>query len=427
MSVGTGSDERLFGFAKSGNALRILVVTAAAALVSGALALALGTRSADAAPGMEVALQDDPVLAAQSYYNRERALAKAEKLGVTRLRVNMTWSTVVSGPGKRRAPRRIRYNWTQYDWLIDDAARHGIRVQPALTGPAPAWATGDGRVGPYKPSAKHFRAYVKAAAQHFKGRVDRYSIWNEPNHRGWIAPLQGSGKVYRALYATAYSTIKRVDPTAQVLIAETSPYSLGRNARAPLEWLREVTCVDRSWRHARCGELKADGYAHHPYDFDHPPTYRFPGADNVTISTLGRLTGALDKLAAAKALRTPSGRALDVYLTEYGYFASGKRAVPDARRAKYLPQAFEIAQRNRRVRQMLQYLLVQPSSKYRFFDTSILTARGGETRTFKALARWAKDARRKGRIHKFEPPAEPSPGPCTIQPLGIPCAPSTGR
>jgi hypothetical protein len=421
------SDERLFGFAKSGKALRVLLVAAAAGLGSGALALALGTRSADAAPGMEVALQDDPVFAGQSYFNREKALKKAEQLGVTRLRVNMTWSTVVSGAGKRRAPRRIKYNWTQYDWLIDDAARHGIRIQPALTGPAPAWATGDGRVGPYKPSAKHFRTYVKAAVQHFKGRVDRWSVWNEPNHRGWIAPLQGSGTIYRALYTTAYSTIKSVDPTAQVLIAETSPYGIGRNARSPLEWLREVTCVDGSWRHARCGELKADGYAHHPYDFDHPPAYKYPGGDNVTISTLGRLTGALDKLAAARALRTPTGKPLDVYLTEYGYFASGKRGLPDATRARYLPQAFKIAQSNRRVRQMLQYLLVQPAGFYRFFDTSILSARGGETRTFQALARWAKDAKRKGRIYTFEPPAEPSAAPCAIAPLGIPCAPSRGH
>jgi hypothetical protein len=399
-----------------------------------ALAFLLGpTSRADAAAGMEVALQDDPVFAGRLYYDQEKALAKAERLGVTRIRVNMTWSTLV-GPaaGKRRPPRRIAYNWAPYDALIDAAARHGIRVQPALTGTAPAWATGDGKVGPYKPKAKYFRAYVKAAVTHFKGRIDRWSVWNEPNHRGWIAPLQGSGRVYRALYTAAYSTIAAIDPNAQVLIAETSPYAIKRNARAPLEWLREVTCVDASYGHPSCGELKADGFAHHPYDFDHPPTYKFAGADNVTVSTLDRLTTALDKLAAAKALRTPAGGPLDLYLTEYGYFATGKRRVADAKRAVYLPQAFTIAQRNPRVRQMLQYLLVQPSRKYRFFDTSILSARGGESRTFKALARWAKRARSRGDIYVYQPPsntggAEPAPAadpaPCTIAPLGIPCAP----
>jgi hypothetical protein len=401
------------------------VRVATAALLATVLALALAPR-AHAATGMEVALQDDPVFAGQQYYKREKAFAQAARLGVTRIRVNMTWSTVVgTAATRRRPPRRIAYDWAQYDSLVDAAARHGIRVQPALTGPAPAWATGDGRVGPYKPKAAYFRAYVKAAAQHFKGRIDRWSVWNEPNHRGWIAPLQGDGRIYRALYSTAYATIKRVDPAAQVLIAETSPYAIGRNARSPLAFLREVTCVDASFGHPRCGELKADGYAHHPYDFDHPPSYVYPGADNVTISTLGRLTTALDKLARAKALRTPSGRPLDLYLTEYGYFASGPRRIADATRARYLPQAFTIAQRNPRVREMLQYLLVRPSRAYRFFDTSILSSGGGESRTFKALAGWARTAKSRGQIHVFQPPPADGPQqylPCTIAPLAIPCA-----
>jgi hypothetical protein len=326
-----------------------------------------------------------------------------------------------------------------YDSLIDAAATHGIRIQPALTGPAPAWATGDGKVGPYKPKARYYRAFVRAAAEHFKGRVDRYSIWNEPNYIGWIAPLAGSGKVYRSLYSTGYSAIKSVDPDAAVLIAETSPYALKNRARSPLEWLREVTCVDGTYRRPRCGELKADGFAHHPYDFDHPPGYKYPGADNVTVSTLDRLTGALDKLARVRALRSPAGGPLDLYLTEYGYFAGGKRRTPESQRSRYIPQAFTTAQRNPRVRQMLHYLLVQPSARYRFFDTSIVSNRGSESLTFRRLARWAGTAKARGDIYVFEPPPPPSSGgsedgtspptapPCTIPPLGIPCPANPSR
>ena len=46
----------------------------------------------------------------------------------------------------------------------------------------------------------------------------------------------------------------------------------------------------------KCPKLKADGYAHHPYDFRHAPNFQYPGADNVTIGTLSRLTRALDRL-----------------------------------------------------------------------------------------------------------------------------------
>ena len=41
----------------------------------------------------------------------------------------------------------------------------------ALTGPAPAWATGNHKVGPYAPKAGYYGQFVKAAAQHFAGRV----------------------------------------------------------------------------------------------------------------------------------------------------------------------------------------------------------------------------------------------------------------
>ena len=75
-----------------------------------------------------------------------------------------------------------------------------------------------------------------------------------------------------------------------------------------------------------CTPLKADGYAHHPYDFRHAPDYQYPGVDNVTIGTLSRLTKALDKLRKVGALRTNNGSRMPLYLTEYGYFATGHRA-----------------------------------------------------------------------------------------------------
>jgi hypothetical protein len=246
--------------------------------------------------------------------------------------------------------------------------------------------------------AKYFGEFAQRVAQQYGAVVDRFSIWNEPNYFGWLAPLGSAPKLYRAMYVEGYQAIKAAAPGAQVLIAETSPYAIPRRATAPLAFLRGMTCSNRSFTSARCGGLKADGYAHHPYDFDHKPSFNFPGSDNATINTLGRLTTALDKLAAAGGLKTPGGKALDLYLTEYGYFRSGKRRVPESRRAKYLVQGFQIAQGNPRVREMLQYLLAQPAKKYRFFDTSILSNRGKSTKSFSALKKWAGGALSRGQI-----------------------------
>ena len=347
---------------------------------------------ASAASGMEIAVQDDASLVIElprpGY--REKGLKLASSLRASWIRANVQWSYVVEKQAKqKKQPANIEYNWTGYDALLRAAEARGIRVQLALTGPAPAWATGNRKVGPYKPKASAFKVFARDAAEHFRGSITRYSIWNEPNYVSWIAPMSSAPKVYRGLYTAGYSAIKDVDPNAEVLIAETSPYALKKRATAPLAFLRGVTCATKSYKRARnCGTLKTDGFAHHPYDFRHKPSFRYPGKDNVTLGTLSRLTSALSKLRKAKLLTTPSGGVPYLYLTEYGYMSSGKYKVSRSKQGAYLTQAFQIALRNSRVKQMLQFVLIQPSSRYRFFDTSIATRSGSQTTAFKKLASW---------------------------------------
>jgi hypothetical protein len=61
-------------------------------------------------------------------------------------------------------------------------------------------------------------------------------------------------------------------------------------------------------------------------------------------------------------------------------------------------QGFKLALKNPRVKQMLQYVLIQPSSKYRFFDTSIASRKGSPRTAFKKLAAWTKQAADAGEI-----------------------------
>src|SRR5436190_4458837 len=273
-----------------------------AALTAVTLA-ALAVPSAHAAPGMEIALQDDPVFSSQAYFGREKGLKLAQQLQVSRLKVNVAWIGVVGKSAKsKRKPANVRYTFNQYDSLYSLAKAHNIQLQLSLTGPAPAWATANHKVGPYKPNPQDYAEFVSATVSHFRGLIDRYSIWNEPNYFGWLAPLRSGPTLYRSLYTAGYAAAKAADPSAQVLIAETAPYALRKRETAPLTFLRGVTCTDRNFANPKCPPLKADGYAHHPYDFDHPPTYRYPGSSNATLATLGNLTSALDKLGQSGAL-----------------------------------------------------------------------------------------------------------------------------
>ncbi len=135
--------------------------------------------------------------------------------------------------------------------------------------------------------------------------------------------------------------------------------------------------------------IRADGYAHHPYEFKRKPEASYPGRDNVTIGSLRRLNVALDRLAHSGALKTPYGQPLHIWLTEFGYFATGKYRMPVGRRAAYLRRGFQIARNNPRVHSMLQYLLVSPPARWANFNTSILMKNGTPTAPYWALKKFA--------------------------------------
>ncbi|MEA2448890.1 MAG: hypothetical protein QOG63_822 [Thermoleophilaceae bacterium] len=367
---------------------RLTTLLAVIAVCTGALGL---TSSAHAARGMEVAMQDDATFLL-GLRNPFKGLDKAAALHTTYIRTNVVWNSVVNGASSKKKPKHLKYKWRAYDDLIQRAGERGMAVEMTLTVPAPRWATGGKKKnGIYKPNAKLFGQFTHDAAAHFTPLgVKRYSVGNEANLRLWLAPLKSAPKLYRGLYIAAYGAIKGVDSSNQVLIGETAPYSTPGRTMAPLEFLRGVTCVNARYKSPSCKGLKTDGYAHHPYDYKHKPTYKYPGKDNVTLATISRLTKALSKLHSSKALTTPSGGTPEVYLTEYGYFAGANYKLPQKTQAKYLVQGFTMAQKNKHVRQMLQYLLVPPQpGKGDFFATQIMNTKFKPLKAYTALKKWA--------------------------------------
>ena len=218
----------------------LAAVVIASALLTGCL---FAPEKSSAARGMELALQDDSIfLNKNKYVSHAKAFKYARQLGVTRLRVNLLWAYTMT-PNvyqARRKPAQIPYFFNVIDTLIDEAADNGIRVHLSLTGPAPRWARPKPMISQawYKPNTREFGKWAGIVAEHFKGRVDRYSIWNEPNWRTWLGPLKSAPGLYRSLYTKGYAAIKKADPRAKVLIGETSPNARAGLSTAPLAFLR---------------------------------------------------------------------------------------------------------------------------------------------------------------------------------------------
>ena len=107
-----------------------------------------------------------------------------------------------------------------------------------------------------------------------------------------------------------------------VWIGETNPYvNRHKGSTAPLGWVRQLVCADPVITGCKGGALRADGYAHHPYSFDRRPSAARPGADNVTLATIGKLSKQLRKLRGR--LRVTGG---SLYLTEFAYDSAGHGA-----------------------------------------------------------------------------------------------------
>ena len=296
------------------------------------VAAACAAPAADASSRQLLIMQDDSQLRSAP----TATLDEFDSLGADVVKVNLYWDDVA--PGGRRKPAGFDgsnpsgYTWDFYV-AIDQAIRNrGMRPYFSLGGRAPAWATKRrGRRGTYRPSAKEFRLFAQAAGSRFPS-VDIWSIWNEANLYSWLSPqrvrrVPVSPGIYRGLYLAGHRGLEaggHGDDT--ILFGELMPRG-GTDSRKvrPLEFLREMVCLDRNYRQyrgsaarkrgcRRVGRIPTSGLAYHPYTLANGPDVN-EGADEAAIGQLSRVRRTLDALARRGKLP----RRLPIWITEFGY------------------------------------------------------------------------------------------------------------
>ena len=381
----------------------------------------LAPATANAARKMEAATQDDGVFIFNSDIGREAGLRAARDMGVTHVRLNILWWQAVplSQRNQTSVPSNIQYNFAAWDTAVARAAAYGIKSQIDLAGDPPAYACGSKEV-PYecdgrKPKVRLWKHFVKAAAAHFEGRVKRYSLWNEPNWYTWLSPHKKAPLLYRKLVQTGYKAIKRENRKAEVVIGELAPHFQPNISIAPLDFIRRMVCVNKRLKPIRgakrkCkGKLKFDAFATHPYDFEHKPKFERDNKDELTMSNLPALAKLLGKLRKKGLIKTKK-RKFPIYLTEHGYMVENPkvrpaRQIPESRRQRWILQAWKIAQKTPRIKQMLHYDFVspQPDAPDGFFDMGLLTSSGTRRGSYFKLDSWIQQAVADGKVARQGP------------------------
>ena len=332
------------------------------------LALLVAVPAAIASQGETVFFEAPGDLLGVPADHQAKVLAQLASLGVRALRVTLYWRDVAPHPNHRHRPTFNQanpnaYDWGGYDTLIAQAVAMHWRVLLTVTGPVPDWATPHGEDRFSYPSDSDFRQFMQAVGHRYGSEVKLFSIWNEPNQPGFLRPQYVHGRlaspaIYRGLFLAGYAGLRASGNFAgmTVLMGETSAVGIhATGVPAPLAFLRSLLCLNSSYRPVgHCAPLPAGGWAQHPYANSRGP-FASPPRDDVTIGTLGRLVTALDRAAAAGAVRPD----LPIYITEFGVqsYPNDIVGVPLAQQAEFDAIGERIAWSNPRVASFSQYLL----------------------------------------------------------------------
>ena len=127
-------------------------------------------------------------------------------------------------------PAKGQWDWEVLDNWVQSAQQHGVQKILLTLGQTPGWASsnpdivtylgGAGGVAP-PTNLQDWRDYVTAVAQRYKGRIQYYEIWNEPNDTTYYA---GTVQELVSLTQEAYKILKSVDPS-NIVVAPV-PYTL---------------------------------------------------------------------------------------------------------------------------------------------------------------------------------------------------------
>lgn len=169
-------------------------------------------QSADLSP---FGITEETTLAPAGVYDPstvETLFTRISAMGVRWYRLWVPWDYIQTAPNQ--------YDWRQLDDVIARARSHGLTLYVCLLGGSQPWQSSQNvSPSPYPIMSQYcympldmslWSKYVGAFAQHCKGRVFYYQVWNEPDARNGFYPfLTGD---YVTVVKASSAAIRAADP-----------------------------------------------------------------------------------------------------------------------------------------------------------------------------------------------------------------------
>jgi hypothetical protein len=158
----------------------------------------------------------------------------------------VTWKDIHIGPGK--------FDWSRLDYLLDLYSDRNILYCVAAT---PRWLSIDPDAPHYAPwlgpgtnslpsDLDEFNKFIWNITTRYKGRINAYEIWNEPQLVDFMYPYNRKNINRLALMTwRSNRTIKRIDPNALILSASVLPRKSSGGMRRANRYLRALK--KRGW------------------------------------------------------------------------------------------------------------------------------------------------------------------------------------
>jgi hypothetical protein len=158
------------------------------------------------------------------------------------------------------------FNFSSYDLFVNDAKKQGLKIVAVLGYSNRSYSKGKSIYYISPENIPFFLRYVEEIVTRYKGKVDVWNVWNEPNIKFW----QGSRKEYFELTKLVTKKIRETDPNAYIIG--------GAFCRSPTGFIKSMH---------KAGAMEGlDALAFHPYDLNPSGSMRIYDSFAKTLSEI---------------------------------------------------------------------------------------------------------------------------------------------